>query len=72
MYFLEPVFLRQDKGMRGQWRAAKKRLRWLPWVDLEHFFFSEVTTFSDSKDENLLPLSPLEGEPAMAPPGQGP
>ena len=49
MYFLEPVFLQQDKGMRGQWHEAKKRLRWLPWVVPEHFFFSEVTTFSDSK-----------------------
>lgn len=44
---------------------ATKRLKWLPWVVLE-YFFSEVTTFSGNKDENVLLLSPLE-EPAMAP-----
>lgn len=67
MYFLETVFLGQDKGMRGQWCVATKKLKWLPWVVLEYFFFSEVTTFSGNKDENVLLLSPLEGEPAMAP-----
>ena len=70
MCFLEPVLLAQYKGMGGRWCVAKKRLEWLPWVVLEYFFFSEVTTFSSNKDENFLPLSPLRGEPAMTPAGQ--